>query len=115
MRRSQLHFFWRDRSVRKKFRTGVSLHSDTLYSEETLAFIPRYTDGIPFVGNVIRRQQERHLALTGANWTSRAHSGDRRSRRAKPTISRSVKYRIIWTSPSWYPSVTMTIFARGRP
>jgi hypothetical protein len=65
MRRSQLHFFWRDRSVRKRFRTGVSLHSHTLHSEESLAMIPRYTARIPLVSNVIQRQEQRYRRLMG--------------------------------------------------
>jgi len=65
MRHSQLHFFWRDRSAQKRFRTGVSLHSHTLHSEESLAFIPRYTGGIPWVGETIRRHQEIYRERTG--------------------------------------------------
>ncbi|MGA2433780.1 MAG: hypothetical protein ABSG25_00695 [Bryobacteraceae bacterium] len=65
MRRSQIHFFWRDRSVGKRFRTGVSLHSHTLHSEESLAFIPRYTAGIPLVSDAIRHQARRYRAVTG--------------------------------------------------
>jgi len=58
MRHSKIHWLWRDRSVPKRFRTGLSLHSHTLHSEETLAFIPRYTAGIPLVGSAIRRQEQ---------------------------------------------------------
>jgi len=57
MRYSKIHWLWRDRSVPKRFRTGLSLHSHSLYSEESLAFIPRYTAGIPLVGRAIRRQE----------------------------------------------------------
>lgn len=65
MRRSKLHFFWRDRTVRQRFRGGVSLHSHTLHSEESLAFIPRYTGKLPLIGDAIRQQEERYRALTG--------------------------------------------------
>src|SRR5579862_1395438 len=58
MRHSKIHWLWRDRSTPQRFRTGVSLHSHTLHSEETMAFIPRYTSGIPVVSNAIRRQEE---------------------------------------------------------
>lgn len=65
MRRSQLHFFWRNRSVRQRFRSGVSLHSHTLHSQESLAFVPRYTAGLPLIGDAIRHQEQKYRALTG--------------------------------------------------
>ncbi len=65
MRRSQFHFAWQDRSVQERFRTGVSLHGHTLHSEESLTFIPRYLDGIPFVSNALRQQAEKYRAATG--------------------------------------------------
>jgi len=58
MRHSKIHWLWRDRSAPQRFRSGVSLHSHTLHSEETMAFIPRYTSGIPIVSSAIRRQEE---------------------------------------------------------
>ena len=63
MRHSQVH--WRHRFAPAHFRTGVSLHSHTLHSEENLGFIPRYTAGIPFATAAIRRQEERYRELTG--------------------------------------------------
>ncbi len=63
--KTNLHFFWRDRSAVARFRTGVSLHSHTLYSEESLAFIPRYTAGVPFVSAAISHQEKRYEALAG--------------------------------------------------
>ena len=65
MKRTKLHLLWRDDTQRKRFRTGVSLHSHTLHSEESLAFVPRYTAGLPVVGWAIRQQEKRCLALTG--------------------------------------------------
>ena len=65
MRRSKLHFLWRDRSVTGRFRTGVSLHSHTHHSEESLAFIPRYTAGVPLLSDAIRRQEEKYRAAKG--------------------------------------------------
>ena len=65
MRRTQLHYFWRDRSVRKRFQSGVSLHSHTLHSKENLAFIPRYTARIPLVSTAIRQQEDRYRMLNG--------------------------------------------------
>ena len=54
---TKLQFFWRDPYVSKEFRTGVSLHSHTMYSEESLDMVPRYTRKLPYLGAAIRRQQ----------------------------------------------------------
>jgi hypothetical protein len=40
-------FMWRDRSIGSDFRAGVSLHSHTMYSEESLETISRYTSKMP--------------------------------------------------------------------
>ena len=55
--RSSLQFFWQDTDVPAEFRTGVSLHSHTMYSEESLDMVPRYTARIPYVGDAVRRQE----------------------------------------------------------
>jgi hypothetical protein len=47
-------FMWRDRPVNKEFRAGISLHSHTLYSEESLETISRYTAKLPYVAHAIR-------------------------------------------------------------
>ena len=65
MSRTNLHLFWRDRSCLQRFRTGVSLHSHTLHSRESLAFVPRYTAAVPVLGEAIRRQEQRCLERTG--------------------------------------------------
>ncbi len=39
---TELQFFWENRSIGKDFQTGVSLHSHTMYSQETLAMVPRW-------------------------------------------------------------------------
>jgi hypothetical protein len=43
MTTTKVQFFWQDCSVDKQFRSGVSLHSHTMHSEESLEMIPRYT------------------------------------------------------------------------
>ena len=63
--KTNLHFLWRDRSAVERFQTGISLHSHTLYSEESLAFIPRYTAGVPLVAAAIAHQEKRYQALSG--------------------------------------------------
>lgn len=54
---TNFHLFWNDRSATRKFKTGVSLHSHTSFSEESLDMIPRYTRDVPYLGAAIRRQQ----------------------------------------------------------
>jgi hypothetical protein len=73
---TRVQFFWEDRSIQNHFRTGVSLHSHTMYSEESLAMIPRYTAKVPYLGQAIRRQSEEFnkrkgfdLDFANAFWT----------------------------------------------
>ena len=56
-------FLWRDQAIDKDFRAGVSLHSHTMYSEESLAMVPRYTAKVPYLGAAIRREQAEYLQL----------------------------------------------------
>jgi hypothetical protein len=65
MSRNNLHLFWRNRSCLERFRAGVSLHSHTLHSQESLAFIPRYTAFVPILGDAIRHQERRYQECTG--------------------------------------------------
>jgi len=65
MRKTSLHWSWRNPAAEKCYRTGVSLHSHTLYSEESLAFVPRYTAGLPIAAHAIAGQAERYKTLTG--------------------------------------------------
>lgn len=55
---TKIQFLWRDRAIPKDFRTGVSLHSHTMYSEESLELVPRYTEKVPFLGRTVRREVE---------------------------------------------------------
>lgn len=64
---TKVQFFWEDRSIDRDFRTGVSLHSHTMYSEESLEMIPRYTAKVPYVGSAIRRQSEEFNRKRGAD------------------------------------------------
>jgi hypothetical protein len=83
-------FFWRDRSVHKDFRTGVSLHSHTMYSEESLAMISRSTASVPFVGHAIRKLEAQNESL-----------GDRsRFRQTDRVLARTLdSRRSVWTPP----------------
>ena len=76
MRKSQIHLFW-DYGLRvKRFRTGVSLHSHTMRSQEKLGVVPRYANRLPFAGGLLalhqRRYRQRHgrdLDFSRAYWT----------------------------------------------
>jgi len=46
-------------------RSGVSLHSHTMFSEESLEIIPRYTSKIPYLSRAIQRQSAESKAKTG--------------------------------------------------
>lgn len=73
---TKVQLFWQDRFIHKDFRAGVSLHSHTQYSEESLEIIPRYTAKVPYLGRIIRRQSEElnrqngfDLNFANAFWT----------------------------------------------
>ncbi len=65
MRPTKVHLLWRDHSSPRQFRSAVSLHSHTLHSRENLAFIPRYTAGVPILSSAIRERQQRYRARHG--------------------------------------------------
>ena len=62
---SSFQFFWRNSTVENGFRSGVSLHSHTMYSRESLDMIPRYTARVPYLRDAIRRQQEEYSRRKG--------------------------------------------------
>ncbi|MBV8866043.1 MAG: hypothetical protein JO210_11660 [Acidobacteriaceae bacterium] len=62
--------------VPNHFQSGVSLHSHTMFSEESLDVVPRYTAKLPYVGNAVQRMQTEHdggrrqrLDFSQAFWT----------------------------------------------
>ncbi|HEX4230077.1 MAG TPA: hypothetical protein VHZ07_15490 [Bryobacteraceae bacterium] len=65
MTTTKIQFFWQDRSVDKDFHSGVSLHSHTMHSEESLEMIPRYTAKVPYLGAAIRRQEAEYQHQKG--------------------------------------------------
>ena len=76
MTAATFQFFWQDQVVSKTFRSGVSLHSHTMHSEESLEMVPRYTARLPYLGSAIRKQQAEykekkgdHLDFSRAFWT----------------------------------------------
>ncbi len=63
--RTQIHFLPSHRSVIRAFRTGVSLHSHTEFSQEELRGLPRHLERMPVVSHFLRRELEQHRARTG--------------------------------------------------
>lgn len=54
---SQITSVWKDTAVAKQYRTGVSLHSHTSCSEETLTFVHKFVALLPGAGAVVRRYE----------------------------------------------------------
>jgi hypothetical protein len=59
-----VYFQWQKNTV-PAFRTGVSLHSHTLHSKESLDFIERATAGTPWLAGAIRKQKAKYRAAKG--------------------------------------------------
>jgi hypothetical protein len=84
-------FFWRDRSVHTDFRTGVSLHSHTMYSEESLEMISRCTASVPYVGHAMRNLEASYGPRTEHGRVGRKRDGD---------LPRTLdSRRAVWTPP----------------
>jgi hypothetical protein len=58
--KNSFHLLWQSPTIPAGFRSGVSLHSHTMYSEESLSIVPRYTSGIPYFGKAIRQQKDEY-------------------------------------------------------
>ena len=63
--RTSLQFFWQNAEVPTDMRSGVSLHSHTMYSEESLGMVPHYTARVPYLGGAIRRQESEYGRAKG--------------------------------------------------
>jgi hypothetical protein len=55
MNETPVRFVWREPAAAKDFRRGVCLHGHTLYSQECLAFLPRYLHQAPGISQMVRR------------------------------------------------------------
>ena len=64
MIKSRVHYQWQ-KDPMPEFRTGVSLHSHTLHSRESLDFIERATANTPWLSGAIRKQREKYRAIKG--------------------------------------------------
>ncbi len=63
--RTEIHFPQSHRSVIRAFRTGVSLHSHTEFSQEELSGLPRHLERMPVVSHFLRRELERYSVING--------------------------------------------------
>lgn len=63
---SPLHLRWKGEPSRGRFRTGVSLHSHTLHSRESLAIVYRAAGVTPVIAAAIRHGEERYRRYHGS-------------------------------------------------
>jgi hypothetical protein len=63
--RTRIHFLPSQRSVIRAFRTGVSLHSHTQFSQEELSGLPRHLEQMPVISHFLRKELDRYRAKTG--------------------------------------------------
>jgi hypothetical protein len=76
MARSTISYLWRDRKATEGFRSGVSLHSHTNQSRETLDFVANWCNQHPWVRPMLTRMEERservhkfHIDYAASYWT----------------------------------------------
>jgi hypothetical protein len=62
---STISYLWRDPKAAKGFRTGVSLHSHTNQSQETLDFLANFGNQFPLVRPLISRLERRSKSVHG--------------------------------------------------
>ena len=60
-----IHLQWKEETPAKHFRTGVSLHSHTLHSRESLAFIYRAAAATRVIAAAMRRGEEQYRKVHG--------------------------------------------------
>jgi hypothetical protein len=65
MAKSTISYLWRDTQAPRSFRTGVSLHSHTNQSLETLDFLANFGNQFPVMRPLLSRMERRAEALHG--------------------------------------------------
>jgi hypothetical protein len=65
MANSTINYLWRDQKAAKGFRSGVSLHSHTNQSKETLDFLANLGNQYPLIRPLISRLERRSKAVHG--------------------------------------------------
>src|ERR1019366_3197705 len=76
MANSMVSYLWRDPSAPREFRSGVSLHSHTNQSKETLKFLAKFSRQHPAVRSLFARMERRSevnhgmcVNCAGGYWT----------------------------------------------
>src|SRR5579863_1298647 len=76
MANSTISYSWRDKNAERGFRTGVSLHSHTNQSKETLDFLANFGNQFPairpFLSRMERRSESNHgvrINYSASYWT----------------------------------------------
>lgn len=64
---TRLQLLWQEGSIAKDFRAGVSLHSHTMYSEESLDNAAPFIASVPGLRRAIRRQEAEYKRLRGTS------------------------------------------------
>jgi hypothetical protein len=67
MPNSTVSYLWRDRKAPEAFRAGVSLHSHTNQSHETLDFLANFGNQFPIVRPLMNRLESRAQSIHGIN------------------------------------------------
>ena len=62
---SSISYLWRDKEAAKPFRTGVSLHSHTNQSQETLDFLANFGNQFPVIRPLMSRLERRSEQVHG--------------------------------------------------
>ncbi len=65
MSSSQYHFSWLHPSIVRRFRMGVSLHSHTMHSRESLEFVPRIARRVPVLRDLVAYEERRYERIKG--------------------------------------------------
>jgi len=65
MKRTSLHFLWKDRSAAEGFRSAVSLHGHTHHSWENLRFLHTFKLPLPLIPAALRLAGWHHRRATG--------------------------------------------------
>ena len=65
MASSTISYLWRDKNASQGFRAGVSLHSHTNQSKETLDFLANFGNQYPIISPLLSRLERRSEALHG--------------------------------------------------
>ena len=99
MSETTIQLLWQNRRVHPEFRAGVSLHSHTMYSEESLQMVPRYTGKVPLLADAVRGASHQFKKGKEKSSIFPARSGRRLCRRGRPTAWNRSRYKIPSSCP----------------